>query len=378
MELYIFGPTIGTPIGIIDAFISLQWIRRYYKAGEFDLIVPVTDDNVTILQKCNLVWKKGENEAGYIYYRHFSLSDTGQEQLEVKGKFLTGYLGQRIIWDTMYISDTAENVMRTLVNKSAINPTITARTIPLLSLGTSQGFTPTAIYQTPDGSRDNLADELEILSTAAELGHRITFDPENSTLKFDIYVGLDRSTEQTQNVPAIFSREFENVLTQEYTDSDDNLKNVALLNGIFKTGSGETEVNTPVSVTAGSATGLDRYEEYIDGGTQSESTKDADGNVITITQAQYESALTDTGTADLAEHQEVETFDSTIDINSNLVYKTDWDLGDICPCLNKQWGVVVNARITEITEVYEESGTTITPTFGNNVPTIIDKIKNMR
>ena len=378
MELYIFEPTISTPIGIIDAFISLQWIRRYYKSGEFDLIVPVTDDNVTILQKGNLVWKKGENEAGYIYYRHFSLSDTGQEQLEVKGKFLTGYLSQRIIWDEMYLTGTAETVMRTLVNKNAINPTITARTIPLLALGTLQEFTQTAIYQTPDAKRDNLADELEVLSTAAELGHRITFDPVNNTLKFDIYAGLDRSTEQTQNVPAIFSREFENVLTQEYTDSSDNLKNVALLNGTFKTGSGDTEVNTPVSVTAGAATGLDRYEEYIDGGTQSESTKDADGNPITITQAQYESALSDKGTADLSTHQEIETFDSKIDINSNLIYKTDWDLGDICPCLNQQWGVIVNARITEVTEVYEESGTTITPTFGNNVPTLIDKIKSMR
>lgn len=377
MEIYVFSPTIGDPLGLIDAFKSLTWIPRYYKSGEFTLVVPVTDDNVSILQKGNLVWKKGDKDAGVINYRHFSLNDSGQEQLEVKGKFLTGYLSRRIIWDTMYLSGTTENIMRTLVNKNAIAPTITARTIPLLSLGTLHGFTQTAIYQTPDSSRDNLADELEALSTAAELGHRITFDPAG-TLKFDIYAGLDRMTEQTQNVPAIFSRESENVLTQEFTDSDDNLKNVALLNGTFKTGSGDTEVDTPVSVTAGAATGLSRHEEYIDGGTQSASTKDGDGNVITITQAQYESALFDKGNADLSEHQSVETFDSTIDTSSNLIYKTDWDLGDICPCLNKQWGVTVNARITEVTEVYEESGMKITPTLGNNVPTLIDKIKGMK
>lgn len=375
MEIYVFPRTIGNPIGVIDAFTSLQWIRRYYKAGEFELVCPVTPDTVSLLVKGNLIWKKGDPEAGYIYYRNFSIDNTGKETIDVKGKFLTGYLSQRIIWDVMYLSGTAETAMRTLVDKNAINPAIAARAIPLLSLAPSQGFTQATTYQTPSGSRDILADALESIGSAARLGNRIGFDPVNSQLKFEVYAGLDRTVGQTQNAPAIFSREFENVLSQEYTDSSESIKNVALLNGTFTTGEGDVKTETAVSVTVGDAAGLDRYEEYIDGGTQSDSSKDASGNTITISQADYTSALTTKGTEDIAQHQEVTTFDSKIDIRSNLVYKTDFDLGDICPCLNRAWGVEVDARITEITEAYEESGVTITPTFGNSVPTLIDKIK---
>lgn len=374
MEIYVFPRTIGYPIGVIDAFTSLQWIRRYYKAGEFELVCAATPGNASLLKKGNLIWKKGDPEAGYIKYRNFKIDDTGKEIIDVKGNFLTGYLSQRIVWDKMYLSGASETAMRTLVDKNAINPTIAARTIPLLSLSAAKGFTQTTSYQTTD-TRENLADVLESIGSASRLGHRILFDPVNSQLQFEVYAGLDRTAEQTQNTPAIFSREFENVLTQEYTDSNDNLKNVALLNGKFTAGEGDTKTETPVSVTVGDASGLDRYEEYIDGGTQSDSSKDADGNAITVTQADYINTLTAKGAADLAEHQEVETFDSTIDIRSNLVYKTDFDLGDICPCINRAWGVEVDARITEITEAYEESGVTITPTFGNSVPTLIDKIK---
>jgi len=374
MNVFIFDKDI-TPLGIIDAYTSLQWTRRYCKAGEFTFICPVTDSNVLLLQKGNIIWPQGDKEAGFINYVNFKLDENGQETITVSGKFLTGYTSRRIIWDSFYISDTAENVMRTLVNKNMINPTITGRTIPLLSLDTVQGYTPTATYTTPDSGRDNLADILELISTAAELGHRILFDYANKALKFEVYAGLDRTTSQSVNSQAIFSRAFENVLSQEYTDSNDNLKNVALINGIFTTGSGETEVSTAVSVIVGAETGLDRYEEYIDGGTQSESTEDADGNTITITQANYETALENAGAADLADHAEIKTFDSVIDVRSNLVYKTDFDLGDICPCINKAWGVQVDARITEIIEAYEGSDVTVTPTFGNNVPTVFDKIK---
>lgn len=85
--------------------------------------------------------------------------------------------------------------------------------------------------------------------------------------------------------------------------------------------------------------------------------------------------LNDRGNNKLAETKEIQTFDSKINVTSNLVYKTDYELGDVVACTSKKWGITIKSRITEIEEIYEEKGLSINATFGNNVPALIDKIK---
>ena len=48
----------------------------------------------------------------------------GRETLVVQGKFLTGYLGRRIIWNRENLNTTSENAIRELINKNAITPQI--------------------------------------------------------------------------------------------------------------------------------------------------------------------------------------------------------------------------------------------------------------
>lgn len=56
-------------------------------------------------------------------------------------------------------------------------------------------------------------------------------------------------------------------------------------------------------------------------------------------------------------------------------YEKDWGLGDIVTIQNKDWGVTMDARITDIKEIYEMDGFSIEATFGNSRPTLIQKIK---
>lgn len=58
-----------------------------------------------------------------------------------------------------------------------------------------------------------------------------------------------------------------------------------------------------------------------------------------------------------------------------LEYEKDFDLGDVVTLQNKEWGVSLDARITEVKEIYEPGGVKIEVTFGNNRPTLITKIK---
>ncbi|WP_337999442.1 Gp37-like protein [Solibacillus daqui] len=42
---------------------------------------------------------------------------------------------------------------------------------------------------------------------------------------------------------------------------------------------------------------------------------------------------------------------------------------------NKVWGITMDARITDVKEIYETNGFSTKATFGNNRPTLIQKIK---
>lgn len=362
MELYIFDRDLNFR-GILDTFFSLRWIRRYHKYGKFELHCALTPTSLELFKRENIVWKKGDEEAGYIEYRNIKQDTDGKEILVVRGKFLIGYLNRRIIWGQEMLKTTVENAMKTLVNKNCIIPSDINRVIPNLVLGTNKELLQTIDYQV---SYKNLLDELESLSLTSELGYRALIDIQNRKMIFDIYEGLDRSAGQNVNAPAIFSKEFENVLEQEYTDSLNNYKSLVLI-------AGEGEGTARELVTVGQGQGLDRFEMFVDA--RDLQSKDENNNVIPI--ADYRKMLEERGRNRLAECTDIQTFDSRINVRSNLVYKQDFDLGDIVTCTSKSWGITINTRITEIEEIYEENGFNVNVIFGNNIPTLIDRIKQV-
>ena len=85
--------------------------------------------------------------------------------------------------------------------------------------------------------------------------------------------------------------------------------------------------------------------------------------------------MTDRGKLKLSENSSVESFDSTININSNLVYKIDYDLGDKVSFVDNRFGIVVNKRIVEIEEVYENSMLKVNCVFGEGQVELLKKIR---
>jgi hypothetical protein len=366
MELYIYNRNLELQ-GIIDNFTSLRWVRRYYSSGWFELQCALTSKNLDLLAKENIIYKKDGTEAGCIGYRNLNEDDVGKEVLVVKGKLLTGYLNRRIIWGKEMLNVTSEVAMRTLVNKNCIDPVDVNRIIPNLMLGTLNNFTNSVDFQV---SYKNLADELENLSKVSNLGHRVNFDEPNRKLVFEVYKGLDRSVNQSVNSRCIFSKGFENILEQEYTDSLNNYKNVALVGGV---GEG-TERRL---ATIGNSIGLDRFEVFNDQGSLA-NTVDIDGVQTAMSDTDYNLLLVGKGNETLAENKEIKTFDSKINLKSSPKYKADFDLGDVVTIVSKKWGITIDSRISEIEETYEESGQQVNITFGNSIPTIIDKLNELK
>ncbi|CAK7001865.1 siphovirus ReqiPepy6 Gp37-like family protein [Tissierella sp.] len=362
MDLYVFDRNLNFK-GLLESYYSLRWIRRYHKSGEFELHCGLTPDSLVLLQRDNVIWKKDDLEAGYIEYRNIRQDQEGKEILVIKGKFLTGYFNRRIIWGLENFNTAAESAMRALINKNCINPVDINRKIPLLILGEVKEYAQTVNFQT---SYANVLEQLENLSNVSELGYRTLIDINDKKLIFDIYKGKDLTVNQSVNPPAIFSKEFENVLEQEYTDSLNNYRSLVLV-------AGEGEGIARELVTVGEGIGLDRYELFVDA--RDLQSTDENDNIIPI--SEYKKMLEERGRTKLAEYTEIKTFDSRINLNSNLIYKKDFDLGDIVTCTSKRWGVTVDARITEVEEIYEQDGLNLSVIFGNNIPTLVDKIKQV-
>ncbi|UCS14326.1 MULTISPECIES: siphovirus ReqiPepy6 Gp37-like family protein [Clostridium] len=380
MELYIFSRDLELK-GILDTFTSLRWIRRYSKTGEFELHCTLNSNVLELLKRENIVYKKDDIEAGYIETRQLKIGQDGQEYLEVKGKFLTNYLDRRISWDRVNFSGKTEELMRKLVNDNAINPTNIDRKIQKLILGDLKGFIEDIKYQNSFG---NILDCLENISNTSNLGYRNLLDIKNRRIIVDVYKGVDRTINNGTIAPCIFSRNFENILEQEYTDSLNNYRNTTLI-----AGAGEGKDRKLTSIESG--IGLDRFELYVDARDiedKEEKKKivketDEDGNVteheeteeVEIPWERYKPLLVQRGKEKLSECKEIQTFDSKINTQGNNVYKKDYDLGDIVTVVDKKWGIRIDTRITEIEEIYEEKGLEVNVVFGNNIPTIIDKIK---
>lgn len=365
MELKIFNRELSL-IGIIDSFSSLIWNRKYNSIGEFQLNILFTEENNELLKVDNIIYKDN-GEAAFITCKEIKIDDDGAEIIEVKGKFIIGYLERRIIWGCEEINSDVVQVSHQLIKNNCIN-CIKQRKIQNLMIEDNKEIYIPLIKQV---SYENLFHTLSSIAQAHELGLKVDFDIFNKKLIFKIYKGIDRSIDQKASAPVIFSRDFENVFSQNYIESNNNLRNVALVGG---TGKGiERKL-----ATVGNENGLDRYELFVDARDISDirQIENDDGTISeeALSDEEYNNLLITRGNEKLSEHYRIKYFDSVINTNSNIEYRKDYDLGDIITFFDKKWDVKINTRITEICEVYNNEGLNLNITFGNNVPALIDII----
>lgn len=354
-----------TILGEIDAYISLQWVRRWHKPGEFEIHLPPTAEGANMLQEGVLVFRAHDKtEAGVINYRKVEQKESGKETLVVKGKFLAGILEQRVTippegqgYDKG--NGPVETIMKQYVEHNCVNPGDTNRVIPNLEIAIDQQRGISTTYQT---RYKNLAEEIEKLSLASGLGWGIFLDTVNFRWVFDVLEGRDLTTGQSVLPPVVFSTEFDNIAAQSLTISSAGYKNTAYVGG-----QGEDINRRIVEVSGGS--GLERREVFVDardiGPTDEEP----------LTPEEEEALLIDRGTQKLAEYAKVESLEAEILTVSNLVYREDFDLGDLVTIRHRAWGVEMDTRITEIKEIVEAGKYRIDVTFGNNLPTFTELIK---
>lgn len=372
MELYVYSSEMELQ-GIVEKIASLIWTRRYWSCGEFKLLVPFTEEHSRMLVKNNIIMKRGDDEAAQIRYVSITKNSQGLEEIEVQGKFLITWIGKRIIKKQIITNDTTQNILYRIVRENVTNPADTARKIPDVSIATDDEETESGVIDYTSEQYTNAQLAAETAAKAAKLGIRMRTDARTGAHVFSVYEGRDLTAGNTAgNAPCIFSQEFDNIVEQEYTNSVENLKTTAFVGGEEKEG-----VARKVAEVGGSAAGLAREEVFINATDIVQEYEDDDGEQVTLTDAEYLALLSARGAEELEQYAETLSFGSKINTFANLIYRTDYDLGDRVTCVNKRWGIRIDVRITEIAETYQNNVEEIDITFGESLPALLTQIRQI-
>lgn len=372
MELYVYSSEMELQ-GIVEKIASLIWTRRYWSCGEFKLLVPFTEEHSRMLVKNNIIMKRGDDEAAQIRYVSITKNSQGLEEIEVQGKFLITWIGKRIIKKQIITNDTTQNILYRIVRENVTNPADTARKIPDVSIATDDENTESGVIDYTSEQYTNAQLAAETAAKAAKLGIRMRTDARTGAHVFSVYEGRDLTAGNTAgNAPCIFSQEFDNIVEQEYTNSVENLKTTAFVGGEEKEG-----VARKVAEVGGSAAGLAREEVFINATDIVQEYEDDDGEQVTLTDAEYLALLSARGAEELEQYAETLSFGSKINTFANLIYRTDYDLGDRVTCVNKRWGIRIDVRITEIAETYQNNVEEIDITFGESLPALLTQIRQI-
>lgn len=366
MELYVYDRDMILH-GVIDEISSLIWTRRYWEAGEFKLLVPFTEKHVALLLKNRLILRRGDTEAAEIRYVHISKNIEGLEEIEVQGKFITQWIGKRIVRDQVTATSGTQDILYRIVRENVISPRVAARQIPNILLDPLDEDTGSG---TINYTSEAFINALLAVETAAKLGFRARSDVRTGKHYFSVYAGRNLTADQTENPPCIFSQEFDNITEQEYTNSTENLKTTAYVGG-------EEKEPRVVAEVGGGASGLDREEVFINATDITKTYMDEAQQEITRTDAEYLACLLERGASELEQYAETLSFSSKINTHANLKYREDYDLGDRVTCVNKRWGVKINVRITEVSETYQQNIEEIDITFGESLPALLTQIRQI-
>lgn len=348
MDIYVLDEKAEI-LDIVDVFQSVIWTVQYYSQGDFELIVPATKKNIDLMQKDRLLCRDKDitkdTFKNVMVIEDIKIESDWEEgdKLTVSGKSLKSIVGRRVVWKQTNLTGNLEAGIRYVLNENVIDPEEESRKIANVELDEVAGITDTIDAQLLG---NNIAEWIESICSTHEIGWDMYV--RSKKYIFRLYKGTDRTYNQTEVPAVVFSDEYDNLLESIYTYERGDYKNAALIGG-------EGEGVNQRTTTIGEATGLQRYETYIDGSSVS-------SNGAIITEEQYYKLLQDYGKEQLNEVSDTESFEGNVVSDGNYKLNQDYFLGDLVQVKN-EFGIEATPRIIEIIESEDEKGTAIVPKF---------------
>lgn len=361
-------------VGVIDNAKSIIWDAEYYGAGRFEVYAPNTPNNKALLLDGYYITRRNDAQIAIIEGIEYDNSVQDGQMIIATGRFAKSVLDRRIIYNLSgnanaptRVSGNVAAAAQTLVQKHAGAAASAARNLGIVQ-GSNGGITQTITTaagaptsrQTSYGGLLEFTDGLlQEYGCGAYIGLNASLQ-----LEYNCFQGKDRSVGNTEgNTPLIFSQDFDNLVSTQYTKNTATEKNTALVGG-----EGEGMQRFCVEISDSSLTPWQRRETFIDASGQSRQYTDSGGNEQTYTSAEYAEMLTAQGRAELSEMIPEETFVGELNLNYSP-YKygqnADFWLGDKITIQDNALGLYMTVRVTKATEVQDDGGYNLTVEYSN-------------
>lgn len=380
--LYVLDSTYDVKY-TIDIFIDLLWTERYCGYGEFEITVPYSKE---LLASCGIddyVSIRESNVIMIIDTIGISSDVVSGASVKISGRSLESLLDRRIIADKAIGTIDSEGnpnpiglqeAMKTLLNNNVIQPDLSVRRIPNFSFKESTDTRITRLQMDAFQERGTIIyDKLLKVCQDNDLGFRVNAVGSGG-FQFELYVGTDRSWDQTAVPTVLFSTSYENLNHSDYLKSDQSMRNVIYIDWKYKfelffpedLKTFEFSGNDISEIYSGEAvSGLARRETYMEDSTE----YSAGTYVITQQSPTYKldtsgvkKQVANKGKEELALNKSVSCFEGDVEYNRQFIYGVDYFVGDIVQ-LENEYSLHGKCRITELVRTRDSSGVTVIPTF---------------
>lgn len=329
---------------IVDDYTSLMWCKRYADVGALDLEIEASKENLNVFKKGYYITRDDDDAIFRIESIEIETDSEGNDKLIVGALDCKCILHQRITWSQIFLNNSdVQAFIKEMLTFNFIAPSDTRRRINM-RFDDNEELNGIGVATTRQSTYDDIGEKVIELCKTYNLGCKVYFNYETKKFHFKLFEGADRSINQIANPRIIFSPDNDNMFSSKYDFDMSESKNVALVGG-------EGEGIERKLRQVGNISGLERRETFIDASSVS-----SEGDLV-----DYYDALINEGKSKLSEMVATSKFEAEID-PTVYEYKSDYNLGDIVTVENK-YGVIMNARIVEIIETWDNSGYTFEPVF---------------
>lgn len=350
MEPYILTPDFERDY-IVDHYESLLWVERYNSAGDFELYTPASPSLISRLPLDSYLQLPGSNKVMIVEDRAITNDVETGDHFIFSGRSLESILDRRIIWQQTIINGNLQQGVQKLLNENAIAPTDASRRISRLRFKASTDPAVTGLTLEAQFTGASLYEAIVAICEPYNLGFRITLT-EDQQFEFNLYAGVDRSYDQLTNEYVVFSPKFDNIVSNDYSESKQLYRTITLVAG---EGEGLERTTTTVSIAGGAGTDLERREMYTDA-------RDISSNNGEIPAAEYLKLLAQRGDEYLSVNALEKSFSGQVDATRRFEYGSKFFMGDILQ-IETAYGIKAKTRVVEFIRSQDVNGLESYPTF---------------
>ena len=341
-------------VHILDVFKSAIWTDRFFEAGDFKIVLPLTPQNQFEIHIGRYVWNSMSNRIMMIEKIVIGSNADDGSVMTISGRSLEYLMSRRIVWGMRRLPTSLHEAVRVLIHENMISPTDPNRAMNWLVWESNNTGKMAKTWVDVQYTGDNLYTAVTELISKHHVGIAFLYDgPGRIRIRLD--EGVDRSYNQNTNPFVVFSPKFDNLISGRYASDISKLKTVALVGG-----PGEGADRKYETVSSGATSGWNRREVFIN----ASSVRDKDEDNNTIPEATVRANLREEGTSKLnkSENQHLIEFDGETSEHTMYVYGKDYNIGDLVQIQDAN-GFNVPTRLIEFIQSQDNSEVKFYPTF---------------